>query len=89
MNVKSRNSRPTWVDSDDAPEITEEWIAQADLYEGGKLVRRGRPPLPNRKLSLTMRYDADVIASFKATGRGWQTRMNNALREWLKTQRTT
>jgi uncharacterized protein (DUF4415 family) len=33
----------------------------------------------------TVRYDSDVIEAFKATGKGWQTRMNAALRDWLKT----
>jgi uncharacterized protein (DUF4415 family) len=28
-----------------------------------------------------MRVDADVLEAFKATGRGWQTRVNSALRE--------
>ena len=28
---------------------------------------------------------ADVMAAFKATGAGWQTRMNDALRDWLRT----
>jgi uncharacterized protein (DUF4415 family) len=32
----------------------------------------------------TIRFDLDVLAAFKATGKGWQTRMNEALREWLK-----
>ena len=88
MNAKSNDSRPTWVDPDDAPEITDAWIEEADLYEGERRVRRGRPPLLNRKRPLTVRYDADVIAAFKATGSGWQTRMNDALREWLESRRT-
>lgn len=29
--------------------------------------------------------DAEVIAAFKATGEGWQTRMNDALKDWLQT----
>lgn len=86
MNAKSQNSGRPWVDPDDAPEITDEWIAEADLYKGGKLARRGRPKAESRKLALTVRYDADVVAAFKATGAGWQTRMNDALREWLKTR---
>jgi uncharacterized protein (DUF4415 family) len=32
-----------------------------------------------------VRYDAQVIAAFKATGKGWQTRMNDALKAWLQT----
>lgn len=29
--------------------------------------------------------DAEVVEAFRATGKGWQTRMNAALRDWLKT----
>jgi uncharacterized protein (DUF4415 family) len=36
------------------------------------------------KVPTTIRFDADLLAAFKATGRGWQTRLNNALREWLR-----
>jgi len=36
------------------------------------------------KSSTTLRFDNDILAAFKATGRGWQTRVNSALREWLK-----
>jgi uncharacterized protein (DUF4415 family) len=36
------------------------------------------------KSSTTLRFDNDILAAFKATGRGWQTRINNALRDWLK-----
>jgi uncharacterized protein (DUF4415 family) len=32
---------------------------------------------------LTIEYDRDVIEAFKATGEGWQARMNMALRDWL------
>jgi len=35
------------------------------------------------KVAITVRYDADVIAAFRAMGKGWQTQMNDALREWL------
>ena len=36
------------------------------------------------KSSTTLRFDNDILAAFKATGRGWQTRINDALRDWLK-----
>lgn len=42
--------------------------------------RRGRPIQPHPKAPVTMRLDADVLAAWKATGPGWQTRMNEALR---------
>ena len=50
---------------------------------------RGRPVgsiKPDAKQAVTVRYSPDVLAAFKATGQGWQSRMNDALREWLKAQ---
>ncbi len=48
-------------------------------------IRRGRAPGSGTKSSTTVRLDNDILAAFKATGKGWQTRMNHALRDWLKT----
>ena len=48
---------------------------------------RGKQQAPT-KVSTTVRFDPDVLAAFKATGRGWQTRMNNALKEWLNEHAT-
>ena len=48
---------------------------------------RGRPIGGGTKVQLTVRFDADVIESFKLAGDGWQTRMNDALRDWLSTHR--
>lgn len=42
---------------------------------------RGRPA-GRSKVATNIRYDEDVVAAFRATGDGWQTRMNNALREY-------
>ena len=49
---------------------------------------RGRPVGSTKKESkqaVTVRYSPDVLAAFKATGAGWQTRMNDALKDWLQT----
>jgi uncharacterized protein (DUF4415 family) len=46
--------------------------------------RRGRPAGVT-KVSTTVRFDAEVLARFKASGPGWQTRMDVALKDWLKT----
>ena len=83
MTVKLAVTKNTSVDPDDAPELTDSWFEKADLMQGNKLVRRGRPA-GRTKASQTVRFDLDVLAAFKATGKGWQTRMNEALREWLK-----
>ena len=47
--------------------------------------KRGRPISVSPKAHVNIRLDADVIEQFRATGRGWQTRLNAALKEWLKT----
>lgn len=44
----------------------------------------GRKPGSGVKESQTVRLDRDILAAFKATGKGWQTRMNEALRTYLK-----
>ena len=48
----------------------------------------GRPRNDAPKVFTGIRLDADVLAAFKAGGKGWQTRLNAALREWLATHPT-
>ncbi len=45
---------------------------------------RGRPKLDNRKLLLSVRYSPEVIAYFKSTGEGWQSRMDGVLRQYVQ-----
>ncbi|TDN61130.1 BrnA antitoxin family protein [Paraburkholderia sp. BL10I2N1] len=49
------------------------------------LKRRGRPPADSTEVATSVRYDRDVLEAFRATGDGWQTRMNDALRDYAKT----
>ncbi|MBU3695056.1 MAG: BrnA antitoxin family protein [Rhodocyclaceae bacterium] len=83
MSENAGTSQKPWIDPDDAAELDEAWFERADLYDGATLARRGRRPAAVTKVALTVRYDADVVAAFRASGKGWQTRMNDALREWL------
>ncbi|MFN3777451.1 MULTISPECIES: BrnA antitoxin family protein [Brevundimonas] len=83
MTVNSDATKTDWVDPDDAPELDDVWFDKADHYRGETLVQRGRPKGAD-KISTTIRFDADVLAAFKQDGPGWQTRMNQALRDWLK-----
>lgn len=87
MRGKAKSSRRTWRDSDDAPEITNRWIAGADLYRGKKLVRRGRPPGTGTKTQTTVRISNEVLAFFRSTGPGWQTRMDEALKQFVAARR--
>ena len=87
MNVKQKSSHPTSPDRD-LPEITDDWIAGANLYQGDKLVRRGRPRLETPRQLLSLRLPPQVIARWKASGPGWQTRMAEALEKSAPKQRT-
>lgn len=71
------------ADPDSAPLTDEQW-AQAR-----PLARRGRPPLAEKRPTLNMRIDADVLAAFKATGPGWQTRIHALLRDAVEKGRLT
>ncbi len=44
---------------------------------------RGRPKSDNRKLLVSVRYSPEVVAYFKSTGDGWQSRMDRVLREYV------
>jgi uncharacterized protein (DUF4415 family) len=62
------------------------WLAQADLIRGGKVVRRGKrgpQKAPTKKL-VSLRLSPEVIDHFKATGPGWQTRIDSTLIESIR-----
>ena len=70
----------------EASELDEGFFERADLYHGDKLIRRGRPPQGAApKEAIKLRIDPDVLAHFRATGPGWQTRINEALRRAVQT----
>ncbi|MEO8408789.1 MAG: BrnA antitoxin family protein [Oxalobacteraceae bacterium] len=46
---------------------------------------RGRPLGSGTKVQMTMRFDVEVVKAFKSGGDGWQTRMNDALKDWIAT----
>jgi uncharacterized protein (DUF4415 family) len=83
MPRKSDAGASTWVDPDDAPELTDVFFERADVFEGERLVRRGRPRLAKTKRLVTLRLDPEVVDGLRATGPGWQTRANAALAQWL------
>ena len=78
----------------DARELSMEWFKTArparevlapDTYKSLVEIRRGRgrPISETPKVFTGIRLDADVLEAFKATGKGWQTKMNAALRHYL------
>jgi uncharacterized protein (DUF4415 family) len=80
MSEKQPPTRSDWIDPDDAPDTStpywQERFARAPVL-------RGRPFAQDPKISTTIRLDADIVRHFRAGGRGWQSRLNAALREWL------
>lgn len=87
MNVNKRASRRSLksdldrVDAhvikadeyDELPELTEEMLKRGEIKKGG------RPVSANPRKLISLRLPADVIAKWKATGPGWQTRMAERL----------
>lgn len=68
------------IDFSDIPEVTPEMFARA-------VVRKGLKPV-SKKQQVTLRVDSDVLAWFRASGRGWQTRINQLLKEYVQAHRT-
>jgi uncharacterized protein (DUF4415 family) len=68
---------------DEIPELTDEWFARADLYRGGKLIKRGRPISDDPKQLVSLRLDAEVLRWFKSTGAGYQARMGAVLKQHM------
>src|SRR5947208_10410793 len=96
MPVKKRATRHVWVDPDDAPEWTKEQFDRAEIAVGGKVVRRaqgtlmrprGRPKKPDAKVHTHIRLSPQVLGHFRATGPGWQTRIDEVLRNWVERRR--
>ena len=63
------------------PEWTPGMFRRADFLVGGKLVRRGRPKAAVTKRLTSLRLSEEVLKHFRATGRGWQTRIDEILKK--------
>ena len=68
------------LEYDEMPELTDEMLDRADLYQGGKLVRRGRPKSDDPKQLITLRLDAAVLRWFQQSGPGYQSRIGAVLK---------
>jgi len=66
-------------DPDARPYTDHEWV------EAMPVRGRGRPAGSGTKVATNIRLDRDLVEAFKGTGDGWQTRLNDALRDWAKT----
>mgnify|MGYP000004520373 CR=1 FL=1 len=82
------------ADDEDSPEFSSKGFSKAmpaseifppETMQALVAMKRpsGRPKSETPKVFTAIRLDADVLAQFKATGKGWQTRMNAALRQFI------
>ena len=65
-------------DADAVPFSDAEWLQVKPL------VRRGRPLGSGSKAQITLRLDVEVVEKFRASGDGWQTRINDVLKSWVR-----
>lgn len=68
---------------DEIPELTDEDFARGDVYQGDKLIKRGRPKSEDPKQLVSLRLDAEVLRWFKSTGPGYQARMGEVLKQHM------
>lgn len=86
-NSSTRNASDTPYDPDDGQAVAAFWkgaVRHTGLAEfQRKRGQRGAQKAPT-KVPVTIRLSPDVVERFRATGEGWQTRVNAALQDWLK-----
>lgn len=79
------DDNPEWTEADFARALTGDAVP-SEIREAFGTAKRGRPigtKKATAKKSVTLRLDPDVLERWRATGPGWQARMNNALRAAL------
>jgi uncharacterized protein (DUF4415 family) len=86
MQTKNASTSPLWVDPDDAPQLTEAMLDDAEFFRGDAFVRRGpgRPRSDAPKEQISVRLDPDVLAKLREAGPGWQSQINALLRSALR-----
>lgn len=72
----------TQEEYDEIPELTDEMIARSEFYIGDRFIRRGPPGAPQGPVSVTLL--PAIVDHFRATGPGWQSRVNAILMEVVR-----
>jgi uncharacterized protein (DUF4415 family) len=90
---KIEDDNPEWTDADFdrarpaaevLPELLGTEVAEAALRRGRG--QRGVQKMPTKD-PVSIRLSPEVVEYFKATGKGWQTRLDDVLREYVGARR--
>jgi uncharacterized protein (DUF4415 family) len=97
--MNSKNPKPPAItqeawDSVESPDLSDDLLQRlrplaethpdiAEAYRSGGIRRRGPQKVPT-KILVSIRYSEDVLDFFRATGPHWQTRMDEALQQWIR-----
>ncbi|MDO9227342.1 MAG: BrnA antitoxin family protein [Pseudomonadota bacterium] len=81
--VRREAAADTPISSDTETELYDpnDEAATAAFWSAAKVTRRGRPVAAVKRPTLNMRVDADVLEHLRGLGKGWQTKVNQLLRE--------
>ena len=82
--TKKRTTKKKWIDPDEAPHLDREWFAHGEIRDGDRLIRLGRPKSDAPKEAVCLRLDPEVVAHYRKTGPGGQSRINEDLRKAAK-----
>lgn len=84
-----KKKMPETVDNEN-PQWTKKMLHEAKSFEDSNLpesfktaIRRGRPPIDSPKKAISIRLSPDIVEYFRSTGKGWQSRIDKALREYV------
>jgi uncharacterized protein (DUF4415 family) len=94
MSAKSNKTRKFYVPDENEDALINAGIAaDEDTYELSNeefknlKTGRGRPKAAVKKIAISIRLDGDVAAYFKSQGAGWQTRVNDVLKQYVDKHR--
>ncbi|MEP6827661.1 MAG: BrnA antitoxin family protein [Aestuariivirga sp.] len=73
------NDNPVWTKTD-----ASNALSFGDLPNSLQRKLRGRPKAVQTKEHITIRLSPEVVEKFRSSGAGWQTRVDAALKDWLR-----
>ena len=82
--IAADSGNPEWTEDTFTRSRPAREFFSAEVYAELCAIRQRGPKNKPLKVPTTIRFDADVLAALKASGKGWQTRVNDAVKDWLR-----